>query len=468
MHILVSNDDGILAPGIGLLAEACRSVGHVTVVAPDREQSGTSHSLTLHRPLRAALRPDGAYQVDGTPTDCVLLAVNALLPERPSFVFSGVNHGPNMGEDVLYSGTVAVAMEAVTLGIPGVAISFAGHDPEMLATYGPLLKRLVQQVVAVPDISRRYHPERESARRARLGGEGDDGDPTRQPVFFGVADPDEGPMGPRDVLGRRRDDYLDRGRRLRPWRGGGGVRFRHAAAHGPHALPTDRNGSGMAAGAVGAGDSYGGYRARLVSELQAKGIRDLAVLRAVSQVPRHQFVPASVRHRAYEDSALPIGGGQTISQPWVQARYLEVLELTGREKVLEVGTGSGYQTALLALLADTVFSIERIQSLASEARAALEGAGIRNVTVLVGDGTLGWRPFAPYDAILVAAASPTVPAPLVEQLAPGGRLVIPIGDRESQVLQLLRKEGDRIVTTSLGDVRFVPLLGEFGFRPSTS
>jgi len=151
MHILVSNDDGILAPGIGLLADACRSVGHVTVVAPDREQSGTSHSLTLHRPLRAALRPDGAYQVDGTPTDCVLLAVNALLPERPSFVFSGVNHGPNMGEDVLYSGTVAVAMEAVTLGIPGVAVSFAGHDPEMLATYGPLLKRLVQQVVAVPE-----------------------------------------------------------------------------------------------------------------------------------------------------------------------------------------------------------------------------------------------------------------------------------------------------------------------------
>ena len=224
----------------------------------------------------------------------------------------------------------------------------------------------------------------------------------------------------------------------------------------------------MAAGPVGAGDSFGGFRAQLVSELQAKGIRDLAVLRAVSQVPRHLFVPASVRHRAYEDSALPIGGGQTISQPWVQARYLEVLQLTGREKVLEIGTGSGYQTALLAMLADTVFSVERIQSLASEARSALEHAGIRNVTVLVGDGTLGWRPFAPYDAILVAAASPSVPAPLIEQLAPGGRLVIPIGEREAQVLQLLRREGDQIVTTSLGDVRFVPLLGEFGFRPSTS
>ena len=222
----------------------------------------------------------------------------------------------------------------------------------------------------------------------------------------------------------------------------------------------------MAAGRVGAGDSYGGYRAQLVDTLQAKGIRDLAVLKAIAQVPRHLFVPASVRHRAYEDSALPIGGGQTISQPWVQARYLEVLQLTGRERVLEVGTGSGYQTALLALLAETVFSIERLPELAATARTALAEAGIRNVTVLVGDGTLGWRPFAPFDAILVAAASPSVPEPLLEQLKPGGRLVIPIGDRERQSLHLLRRDGETITTTVLGDVRFVPLLGEFGFRPS--
>jgi 5'-nucleotidase len=151
MNILVSNDDGILAPGLAVLAEACRSVGQVTVVAPDREQSGTSHSLTLHRPLRPVRRHDGSFQVDGTPTDCVLLAVGALLPGRPDFVFSGVNHGPNMGEDVLYSGTVSAAMEAVTLGIPGIAISLASRDPEQFATFQPLLAGLVGRITAVTE-----------------------------------------------------------------------------------------------------------------------------------------------------------------------------------------------------------------------------------------------------------------------------------------------------------------------------
>jgi 5'-nucleotidase len=149
MNILVSNDDGILAPGLALLADVCREVGAVTVVAPDREQSGTSHSLTLHRPLRPQRRPDGAFQVDGTPTDCVMLALQALMPEQPQFVFSGVNHGPNMGEDVLYSGTVAAAMEAVMLGVPGIGISFAGHDPETLATYRDTLVRLVRRITRV-------------------------------------------------------------------------------------------------------------------------------------------------------------------------------------------------------------------------------------------------------------------------------------------------------------------------------
>jgi 5'-nucleotidase len=153
VNILVSNDDGILAPGLGVLAEACQTVGTVTVVAPDREQSGTSHSLTMHRPVRPARRPDGAFQVDGTPTDCVLLALGALLAERPDFVFSGVNHGPNMGEDVLYSGTVAAAMEAVTLGVPGIAISYAGPTSDLttLQSYQELLARLIGRIVRVKD-----------------------------------------------------------------------------------------------------------------------------------------------------------------------------------------------------------------------------------------------------------------------------------------------------------------------------
>lgn len=220
----------------------------------------------------------------------------------------------------------------------------------------------------------------------------------------------------------------------------------------------------MVAGGVGEGDGYGGYRSRLVETLRQKGIRDLAVLRAIGTVPRHLFVPESVRHRAYEDAALPIGGGQTISQPWVQARYLELASLSGRERVLEVGAGSGYQTALLAQLADSVFAVERISALAQGARSALEAAGIRNVTVLVGDGTLGWRPFGPYDAILVAAASPDIPAPLVEQLAPHGRLIIPLGDRRAQTLTVVQRAGDEVRTSTVADVRFVPLLGEFGFR----
>ncbi|MFN0179863.1 MAG: 5'/3'-nucleotidase SurE [Gemmatimonadales bacterium] len=179
MNILVSNDDGIFAPGIGVLANACRQVGRVTVVAPDREQSGTSHSLTLHRPLRPTRTPDGAFQVDGTPTDCVLLAIGALLPDRPDFVFSGINHGPNMGEDVLYSGTVSVAMEAVTLGVPGIAFSFAGRDPELIASYEVILIRLIRQITAIENfptdtllninLPRRHASEVQGIRVTKLG-----------------------------------------------------------------------------------------------------------------------------------------------------------------------------------------------------------------------------------------------------------------------------------------------------------
>ena len=153
MRILITNDDGIDARGLEVLAQVAREVGQVDVVAPDREQSGASHSLTLHRPLRPLLRPDGAYQVDGTPTDCVLLALGELLPEKPQFVFSGINHGPNMGEDVLYSGTVAAAMEGLSLGgIPGIAISLAGFvDMSLLETHREWVKKLITRIVNVSD-----------------------------------------------------------------------------------------------------------------------------------------------------------------------------------------------------------------------------------------------------------------------------------------------------------------------------
>ncbi|HEX8851118.1 MAG TPA: protein-L-isoaspartate(D-aspartate) O-methyltransferase [Gemmatimonadaceae bacterium] len=205
-------------------------------------------------------------------------------------------------------------------------------------------------------------------------------------------------------------------------------------------------------------------RRRLVEALQEKGIRDLAVLRAFEQTPRHIFVPTGVRHRAYEDSALPIGNGQTISQPSIHARYLELLKLTGREKVLEVGTGSGYQTVLLAHLAAQVFSIERIAPLLQGAREAIAKCGVRNVSLLLGDGTLGWREYSPYDAILVSAAAPSVPQPLVEQLAEGGRMLIPLGGQDVQTLAVLTRRNGQIQREDILPVRFVPLLGQHGWQ----
>jgi len=214
----------------------------------------------------------------------------------------------------------------------------------------------------------------------------------------------------------------------------------------------------------GSRDTYGGYRVRLVEQLRAQGIRDLAVLRAFAATPRHLFVPEAVRHRAYEDAALPIGTGQTISQPFTQARYLEALGLKGEERVLEIGTGSGYQTALLAALAAQVFTVERVRGLAEKAQAALKAAGVTNVSLLVGDGTLGWSAYAPYHAILVAAGAPEIPPPLVEQLAPGGgRMIIPLGAKGAQTLTLVRRTDAGIRATPIGDARFVPLVGEHGF-----
>jgi protein-L-isoaspartate(D-aspartate) O-methyltransferase len=208
---------------------------------------------------------------------------------------------------------------------------------------------------------------------------------------------------------------------------------------------------------------YRGPRRRLVELLRDRGIADLSVLHAFDVTPRHLFVPSGIRHRAYEDNALPIGNGQTISQPSMHARYLELLKLTGEERVLEIGTGSGYQTVLLSHLAAQVFSIERVTTLLESARLAIRAAGARNVSLLGGDGTLGWREYAPYDAILVTAGCPDVPEPLLRQLAEGGRLLAPLGERDAQVLTLVIRRGETLERRAIAPARFVPLIGRHGW-----
>ncbi|HEU5490201.1 MAG TPA: protein-L-isoaspartate(D-aspartate) O-methyltransferase [Gaiellaceae bacterium] len=209
---------------------------------------------------------------------------------------------------------------------------------------------------------------------------------------------------------------------------------------------------------------WAGARARMVErQLRRRGVPDERVLAAMSRVPREQFVPDSVRAYAYADDALPIGQGQTISQPFVVATICSLLALDGFERVLDVGTGSGYQAAVLADLAAEVVTIERIQELAETARAALAAAGCRNVEVRVGDGSLGVPERAPFDAIAVAAAAPTVPPALYEQLAEGGRIVVPRGSRDGQELVLVVRTADGPVERAVLPVRFVPLLGDEGF-----
>lgn len=209
---------------------------------------------------------------------------------------------------------------------------------------------------------------------------------------------------------------------------------------------------------------WAGARARMVErQLRRRGIPDERVLAAMSRVPREQFVPDSVRAYAYADDALPIGQGQTISQPFVVATICSLLALDGFERVLDVGTGSGYQAAVLAELVAEVVTIERIQELAETARAALAAAGYRNVEVRVGDGSLGVPERAPFDAIAVAAATPTVPQALYEQLAEGGRIVVPRGSRDGQELVLVVRTADGPVERAVLPVRFVPLLGDEGF-----
>ncbi len=212
-------------------------------------------------------------------------------------------------------------------------------------------------------------------------------------------------------------------------------------------------------------DGFAYRRAQMVEALRRAGVRDDRVLDAMAEVPRHLFVPENLRHQAYtEDVSIAIGEGQTISQPRVVAVMTEAARIGPEDKVLEVGTGSGYQAAVLARMARFVFTVERIPSLARQAKRRLDTLGVENVSVKVMDGTLGWRAQAPYAAILVTAGAPTVPEPLLEQLADGGRLVVPVGPRESQVLTVVELRGGSRFVTELQGACFVPLIGRHGWE----
>jgi protein-L-isoaspartate(D-aspartate) O-methyltransferase len=208
--------------------------------------------------------------------------------------------------------------------------------------------------------------------------------------------------------------------------------------------------------------------AMVAHQLRDQDITDARILRAMARIPRHLFVPPELCWRAYEARALPIGEGQTISHPYMVAEMAEALELTGAERVLEVGTGSGYQAALLGELAREVWSLEIIPALARRARTTLGQLGYENVHVVIGDGSVGLVQHAPYDAIVVAAASPTTLPELVEQLSPGGHLVIPVGDRNRQMLRRPRRVGTSSTTESLLPCTLVPLVGEQGWSKETT
>src|SRR5438132_773924 len=383
--VVLTNDDGVHAPGLAALEKALAELGDVYVVAPEREQSACGHALTLHRPLRALQMGEHRFAVNGTPSDCVNMAVLGFLPETPVLVVSGINHGANLGDDVTYSGTVAAAMEATILGVPSIAVSLLdGGDFEIAGRVARLVAMRVL-VGGLPgntllNVNVPVQPPR-GIRMTRLGHR------VYKEKIVEQADP------------RGRSHY---------WIGGGEARW---------------------------GDLEG-------TDLGAEPLRA----------------------RAHGDHPLPIGEEQTISQPYIVGFMTQLLELRGQEKILEVGTGSGYQTAVLAELARRVCTIERLPRLAERARALLEQLGYDNLWVRVGSGTLGWPDEAPFDRILVTAGGPSVPPPLFQQLAEGGRMVVPVGDVANQTLTVVEKVRGEMKTRLCGECKFVKLVGKYAWE----
>ena len=411
MRILLSNDDGYLSPGIAILAQTLSEFGTVTVVAPERDRSGASNSLTLDRPLSVRRAANGFLYVNGTPTDCVHIAVTGFLDHVPDLVVSGVNLGANMGDDTIYSGTVAAATEGFLLGIPSIAISLAGKDGTHFASAARVAGDLVERC-------RRSLPDK--------------------PVLLNVNVPN---IAFDQLLGTQVT-------RL-------GKRHKAEAvikSTTPRGETVYWIGAAGAAADAGSGTDFHAVAGNCVSVTPLQ--IDLTHNNQIAKI-----VEEAIASRAYEDTALPIGFEQTISQPYVVARMIAALRVGDKlGRVLEVGTGCGYQAAVLAAIAREVYSMERIAALLEKARVNLRPLRLANLRLTYGDGAKGLPEAAPFDAIILAAATPDIPRALLDQLAPGGRLVAPVGsDEQELVLVENRREG--FVQTRLDAVRFVPLRG---------
>ena len=463
---LLTNDDGIHAEGLRAAAEAFGEFAELVVVAPDREQSACGHSLTLNRPVRLEEVRPGQFSVDGTPTDCVNLAVHWLLRDQPvDLVVSGINYGLNLGDDVTYSGTVSAALEAHLLGLPAIAFSQQIGEETSFARAAKVAATLVRGLLehghpaAAPcstSTCRRRRPKgvrfTRLARRVYEQVVVERGDPRGRRYFWIGGEPrwEEGPdcdhaavtAGMVSITPLRLD-LTDYG-----------------------ALEEQSGVIAASSRAPGVGrlrDGYAYQRERMVRELERRGIADPRVLEALRSVPRHLFVRDQFLAKAYGNYTLPIGAAQTLSQPYIVARMTELLAIQPAHRVLEIGTGSGYQTAVLASLARWVYSMERIPELARAAIQRMRDLKLDNVKIQAFDGTVGWAKAAPFDRILVAAGAPAAPAPLLEQLAVDGLLLLPEGDRERQRLVRYHRRARKVEREEGEDVGFVPLIGRHGW-----